>query len=218
MANLLLLTTSPKQYAKLLSYLETQGHAHHAASDAKGAGAMVKMRAPDVVLTDASGVGIVQDLIAGHVLEGVPAVLLVTPERLEGLELPDEVSDFLVTTATPAEIRARMRCVLRRTHKRSEGKKIVLGDIEIDSERYVVTVQGKAVALTLKEFELLRFLAENRGRVFTREALLKKIWSYDYYGGTRTVDVHVRRLRLKIETDPTVPAIATVRGVGYKVE
>ena len=89
------------------------------------------------------------------------------------------------------------------------------GDLVIDLAKCEVSLSGRLIPLTFKEYELLRFLASNRGRVFTREALLNKVWGYDYYGGDRTVDVHIRRLRSKIE-DPTHTFIETVRNIGYK--
>jgi len=89
------------------------------------------------------------------------------------------------------------------------------GDLVMDLANYTVHISGRPVELTYKEYELLRFLATNRGRVFTRETLLSKVWGYDFYGGARTVDVHVRRLRAKIE-DRHTPFIETVRNVGYR--
>jgi two-component system alkaline phosphatase synthesis response regulator PhoP len=92
---------------------------------------------------------------------------------------------------------------------------IKCGDLVIDIAKYEVSIGGKLLALTFKEYELLKFLAKNRGRVFTRETLLNEVWGYDYYGGDRTVDVHIRRLRSKIE-DSTHTFIETVRNIGYK--
>jgi DNA-binding response OmpR family regulator len=218
MANLLVLSENTKRHEKLVSFLDAQGNACHAAATVKAAAAVLRVRVPDILLVDIESLPLLRELAAEHSAAGIPAILLVSPDRLESLELPPEVSDFLLTSASPAEARARVRCVLRRAHKANHKKTITIADVEIDSERYVVSVAGAPVALTLKEFELLRYLAENRGRVFTREMLLKTIWGYDYFGGTRTVDVHVRRLRSKIETDPNNPVITTVRGVGYKIE
>jgi DNA-binding response OmpR family regulator len=218
MANLLCLSENPKRVEKILSFLETQGHACHVAGTEKAAATFIRIRPPDILFVDAASTALMETAVAARVIENVPVVMLVPPERLEAFELPPEATDFLVTSCPPGEVRARIRFILRRSHKPEGGKPIAIGNILIDPERYVVTVDGVPVALTLKEFELLRYLAENRGRVFTRETLLKQIWSYDYFGGARTVDVHVRRLRSKIETVPSEPVITTVRGVGYKIE
>jgi DNA-binding response OmpR family regulator len=120
------------------------------------------------------------------------------------------------------ELLARVKAIFRRLSaatqsKEERPKKIIARDLEIDVEKYEVKVRGKKVNLTPLEFELLRFLAENEGKVFSRDVLLDKLWGYDYYGDTRTVDVHIRRLRTKIEEDPSNPKyIITVRGKGYK--
>jgi DNA-binding response OmpR family regulator len=101
--------------------------------------------------------------------------------------------------------------------KEEKPKRIVAKDLEIDVDKYEVKIKGKKVNLTPLEFDLLRFLAENEGKVFSRNVLLDKLWGYDYFGDTRTVDVHIRRLRTKIEEDPSNPKyIVTVRGKGYK--
>jgi DNA-binding response OmpR family regulator len=96
---------------------------------------------------------------------------------------------------------------------------ISLGDLTIEEDTYTARLRGRPLELTYKEFELLKFLAQHPGRVFTREQLVTEVWGYDFFGGTRTVDVHVRRLREKLEADPTHPArLVTVWGVGYRWE
>ena len=127
----------------------------------------------------------------------------------------DAVADELVFAGAPAaELRVRL-AMLRRRAAGGDGAVIRLGQIAIDADTYRVTASGRPLDLTFKEFELLRFLAQHRGRVFTRPALLREVWGYDFYGGTRTVDVHVRRLRAKLGPEHE-HLIETVRSVGYR--
>jgi DNA-binding response OmpR family regulator len=127
----------------------------------------------------------------------------------------DEVADEVCYSGAPApEIRLRL-AMLRRRSGSGDGSVIRLGALALDAETYRVTLAGRPLDLTYKEFELLRFLAARRGRVFTRPALLREVWGYDFYGGTRTVDVHVRRLRAKLGPEHE-HLIETVRGVGYR--
>lgn len=132
-------------------------------------------------------------------------------ERFRWEELADEL---LYPGAPEAEIGLRL-AMLRRRAGRGEGTTLRLGAIVMDVDSYVVTLKGRPLGLTFKEFQLLRFLAERRGRVFTRPTLLREVWGYDVYGGTRTVDVHIRRLRAKLGPEHE-GLIETVRGVGYR--
>src|ERR671916_3089097 len=128
------------------------------------------------------------------------------------------VDDVLLDTAGPAEVEARLRlAVTRRTAASAlgEGGVIRAGDLAIDETTYTCRLRGRVLDLTYKEFELLKFLAQHPGRVFSRAQLLQEVWGYDYYGGTRTVDVHVRRLRAKLGPEHEA-LIGTVRNVGYK--
>ena len=130
------------------------------------------------------------------------------------------ISDVILDTAGPAEVEARIRLVtgrkeLERVATDPSLREIRTGDIVIDENSYTAKVRGRTLDLTFKEFELLKFLAQHPGRVFTRAQLLQEIWGYDYFGGTRTVDVHIRRLRSKL--GPEFEAlIGTVRNVGYR--
>jgi DNA-binding response OmpR family regulator len=127
----------------------------------------------------------------------------------------EEVADEVVYPGAPAaEIRVRL-AMLRRRSGTGDGSTIRLGPVTLDVDTFRVTVAGKALDLTFKEFEVLRFLASRPGRVFTRPTLLREVWGYDFYGGTRTVDVHVRRLRAKLGPEHE-DLIETVRGVGYR--
>jgi DNA-binding response OmpR family regulator len=132
-------------------------------------------------------------------------------ERFAWEELADEL---LLPGAPAAEIRVRLG-MLRRRLGPPEPARVRLGPLTLDTDAYRVTVHGRALDLTYKEFELLRYLAERPGRVFTRPALLREVWGYDFYGGTRTVDVHIRRLRAKLGPE-LESLIETVRGVGYR--
>jgi DNA-binding response OmpR family regulator len=126
-----------------------------------------------------------------------------------------EVAEDLVLPGTPeAELRVRLAMVHRR-HGAGDGSMIRLGPLSLDTDTYRVTAAGRGLDLTFKEFELLRFLAARPGRVSTRPALLREVWGYDFYGGTRTVDVHIRRLRAKLGPEHE-HLIETVRSVGYR--
>jgi DNA-binding response OmpR family regulator len=144
----------------------------------------------------------------------VPAAIVLERDQLERYPW-HEVADELVYPGAPAaELRVRL-AMLRRRAGTGDGTVIRLGALSLDTETYHVTVSGRPLDLTFKEFELLRFLALHPGRVFTRPSLLREVWGYDFYGGTRTVDVHVRRLRAKLGPEHE-HLIETVRSVGYR--
>ena len=127
------------------------------------------------------------------------------------------IEDFLLPEIGPAELDARLRLMVARggNGAAEPEDRVVLGELVIDEATYTARLRGKPIDLTYKEFELLKFLAQNAGRVFTRAQLLHEVWGYDFFGGTRTVDVHVRRLRAKLGSDHE-SLIGTVRNVGYK--
>jgi DNA-binding response OmpR family regulator len=143
-----------------------------------------------------------------------PAVVVLERETLARYPWETVADEFVYPGAPEAEVRARIAMLHRRTG-RGEGTVIALGPLRIDTDTYRVTAAGRSLDLTFKEFELLRFLAQHPGRVYTRPALLRQVWGYDFYGGTRTVDVHVRRLRAKLGPEHE-DLIETVRGVGYR--
>jgi DNA-binding response OmpR family regulator len=146
---------------------------------------------------------------------GVPLVLVLTEGGLTAVSADWGVDEVILTTAGPAEVDARIRLVIDRLAQQSTDSKIQASGVTIDEASYSAKVHGRPLDLTFKEFELLRFLATHPSRVFTREQLLSEVWGYDYFGGTRTVDVHVRRLRAKLgELDSL---IGTVRNVGYRL-
>ena len=145
-----------------------------------------------------------------------PLLLAVPPERLGALELREDLfDDFCTWPCDPRELEARLSQLFWRTGKGLRPELVEYGPLVLNLETYQATVSGKALALTFMEYELLKFLATHPGKVFTREALLSRVWGYEYYGGARTVDVHVRRLRAKLGEEHA-NLISTVRSVGYR--
>ena len=144
----------------------------------------------------------------------VPLVVIAERDQLERHPWHEVADEVLYPGAPAAELRLRLAMVRRRAGS-GDAAMIRLGPLTIDSETYRVEAGGRPLDLTFKEFELLRFLASRPGRVFTRPALLREVWGYDFYGGTRTVDVHVRRLRAKLGPEYE-QLIETVRSVGYR--
>jgi len=143
-----------------------------------------------------------------------PVVLVITEGGLTAVNSEWNVDDVVLETAGPAEVDARIRLVAGRVTQAHSGSKIQASGVVIDEASYSAKVRGRPLDLTFKEFELLRFFATHPSRVFTREQLLSEVWGYDYFGGTRTVDVHVRRLRAKLGDLESL--IGTVRNVGYR--
>lgn len=143
-----------------------------------------------------------------------PLVLIVTEGGLTAVSTDWGVDDVILVGAGPAEVDARIRLAIGRLVKEQSSSRIQTSGITIDESSYSAKVHGKALDLTYKEFQLLHFFATHPSRVFTREQLLSEVWGYDYFGGTRTVDVHVRRLRAKL--GDLEQLIGTVRNVGYR--
>ena len=141
-----------------------------------------------------------------------------TEGGLVGVNAEWGVDDVVLETSGPAEVDARLRLAIGRLERRTDDDtpdEIRSGDVSIDEATYTARVGGRILDLTYKEFELLKFLAQHPGRVFSRAQLLQEVWGYDYFGGTRTVDVHVRRLRAKLGPEHEA-VIGTVRNVGYR--
>jgi DNA-binding response OmpR family regulator len=175
--------------------------------------------AADLVLVDAT-----RDLLRAQAIcralresDSDGAILVVMPEAgLAGLQPDWGASDFVLPAAGPAEVEARVRLLAKRRRSRESDAAVRVGDLVVDPISYQVRIRGRPLDLTYKEFELLRFLASRPGRVCTRAQLLQDVWGYDFFGGTRTVDVHVRRLRAKLGPEHE-SMITTIRGVGYKL-
>jgi DNA-binding response OmpR family regulator len=178
---------------------------------------LVSAPVSDIVILDAR-----RDLVSAKSLAKVllttgmsaPLLLVVTEAGLPGISAEWGASDIILEGAGPGEIDARIRIALGRGKNVEKRETINEGGVVIDEASYSAKVHGKPLDLTFKEFELLRFLAQHPGRVFTREQLLSEVWGYDYFGGTRTVDVHIRRLRAKLGDLESL--IGTVRNVGYR--
>ncbi len=145
----------------------------------------------------------------------VPVLAAVPTEDLSGYDPALNPDELVVCPASEDELSVRVRQALFRVRGPTGSQVLTVGDLSIDLERYEVTVGGRRVTLTYKEFQLLALLASNPGRVYTRDALLSQVWGYDYLGGTRTVDVHVRRLRSKVES-PGRSFVETIWNVGYR--
>ncbi len=147
--------------------------------------------------------------------QDVPIILLMDENEMKSADLPSGIQEVLYRPLRVAEAVARIQHLFKRIHKVDLKNLITRGKIAIDVAKYETRIGDKKIDLTYTEFELLKFLCSNPGTVFTRAVLLNKVWGYEYYGGTRTVDVHIRRLRSKIEGKSSV-YIETVRNIGYK--
>ena len=181
---------------------------------------------PDLILLDwmlpnISGIDLLKKIRSDETLEQIPVIMLTAKnmeeDKLEGLE--DGADDYITKPFSVKEVLARITSVLRRYKYTSNEKIEVLkaDDIQVNVNKHIVTKNGQEIELTLKEFQILKLLIENKGNVLTRTFLLDKIWGYDYYGETRTLDVHIRHLRKQIG-DNDSKLIETVRGVGYKIK
>lgn len=179
--------------------------------------ALVSAPVADLVILDAR-----HDLVGAKSLAKVlnttgmscPLIVVLGEGGLPAINAEWGASDFILESAGPGEIEARIRTALGRGKLVEKPDTISASGVVIDEASYSAKVHGKPLDLTYKEFELLRFLAQHTGRVFTREQLLSEVWGYDYFGGTRTVDVHIRRLRAKLGDLESL--IGTVRNVGYR--
>ncbi len=205
--------------------LEREGFGVRLAGDGAEALAQVQADRPDLILLDLMLPGMDGFEVCRQVRQReayIPIVMLTARsddvDKIVGLELGAD--DYITKPFNARELIARVRAVLRlarRSGAAASRDRIQVGQVTIDRAGRTVTVAGQAVELAPKEFDLLAALARERGRVFGREMLLERVWGYDYMGESRTVDVHIQRLRRKIEPDPAHPRyLLTVRGVGYK--
>jgi DNA-binding response OmpR family regulator len=214
---ILLLTTSSGS-AGVLPALDLLPHTVRTAP--RDVRALVAGTSPDVVLIDARS-DLAEARATCRMLHatglGVPLLAIVTESGLVALNADWGVDDVILAGAGPAEAEARLRLAIGRlTTATAVGSGAIrAGELNIDPDTYAAKLKGRSLDLTYKEFELLKFLAQHPGRVFTRDQLLREVWGYDYFGGTRTVDVHVRRLRAKLGSEYE-SMIGTVRQVGYK--
>lgn len=175
----------------------------------------------DIMLPEVSGTEVCRQIRSKS---NVPIIMLTAKDtevdKVVGLELGAD--DYVVKPYSKAELVARIKAVLRRKNNNDSSDDagvLIAGPVRIDIDRHQATVNGLSISLPLKEFELLEFLVRNSGRVLTRNQLIDRIWGSDYFGDTKTLDVHIKRLRAKIEKDPANPVyILTIRGLGYKFE
>ena len=203
--------------------LEKEGYTAVMAEDGPEALEIFRVNQPDLVLLDI----MLPTMDGWEVCKAIrkesntPIIMLTAKgdesEQVSGLEMGAD--DYITKPFSPKELMARIKAVLRRAYPMEETTQVRLDELVIDIDRHEVTESGRPIALTPKEFELLLLLVKNQGKVLSRDMLLETVWGYDYGGETRTVDVHIRRLRQKLNDDPTNPRyIHTVHGVGYKVE
>jgi len=207
----------------IVRYLQKAGHSVEAVTS--GSAVLPKVRAtpPDAIVLDLmlpgmDGLLICQALRADPTTAAIPVIMLTArgeeADRIAGLELGAD--DYVTKPFSPKELTARVAALLRRTQRHTGTGVVRYGPLSIDVERHVVDVGGTEIRLTAKEFLLLLYLVQHRGRVLSRDLLLSDVWGYQYTGGTRTVDVHIRRLRDKVPF--LADAIVTIKQFGYKLE
>ncbi len=205
--------------------LKREGFLTHTAEDGEEALELFRAVHPDIVLLDVmlprmSGIDVCRQIRAES---DIPVIMVsAKSEEIDAVvALEVGADDYVAKPYRLRELIARIRTVLRRTGVASRDvaeAELQVGDIHLDRERHEVTLGGAAVELPLKEFQVLAELMDNVGHVVTRQDLINRVWGYDYMGDTKTLDVHIKRLRAKIEPDPTQPArIVTIRGLGYKM-
>ncbi len=222
--NILLVEDERAITEPLAEALEREGFAPALAGSASEALEKAKTSAPDLVLLDiglpdGSGLDVCREL---RRRSDVPIIMLTArgseADRVAGLELGAD--DYIVKPFSAREVMARVRAVLRRSSSvagANDGEQIKIGDLTLDTARHEVTLDGSQLELSRKEFELLRALMEGAGSVITREALIEDVWDMNWFGSTKTLDVHVSGLRRKLDDDPKEPRfIHTVRGVGFR--
>lgn len=207
---------------ELDSGLTQMGFACLTANSADIAVEMAKREALDVILVDVESLSASSwySLKSEHLPKiksavNLPVIVLMPAGIFDGIDSDFDIDDFVVRPFNLSELVARIRRIFNRINNADNQDLVRRGDLVIDSAKCEVSVNGRLIVLTFKEYELLKFMMRHKGKVFTREALLNEVWGYDYYGGDRTVDVHIRRLRSKIE-DADHTFIETVRNIGYK--
>ena len=222
----ILIVEDEASFSEALAFLLTkEGFEISVAEDGRQALDMFSAQGADLILLDlmipvVSGVEVCRSI---RTQSQVPIIMLTAKDaeidKVVGLELGAD--DYVTKPYSSRELIARVRAVLRRQGDEDSVVDGILeaGPVRMDVERHKVTINGSDAAFPLKEFELLEFLVRNSGRVLTRSQLIDRVWGSDYFGDTKTLDVHIKRLRAKIEADPANPVfIQTVRGLGYKFE
>ncbi len=219
MSQILMLTNNHGSSVDVLPALELLSHTVHILPAVPTA--LLDAKPSDLIMVDArkdlaSARSLTQLLRATGI--NVPLVLVLTEGGMAAVTASWAADDVILESAGPAEVEARIRLAVTRAANADDdtNQEIHAAGIVIDEDSYTARVHGTPLNLTYKEFELLKYLAQHPGRVFTRAQLLNEVWGYDYYGGTRTVDVHVRRLRAKLGSE-NENLISTVRNVGYRL-
>jgi len=207
----------------VVRYLEKAGFSTEHVASGREALQAITARPPDLLVLDlmlphVDGLEVCRRVRANEATAGVPIIMLTAraeeSEKIVGLEIGAD--DYLAKPFSPNELVARVRALLRRAQRGTPAvKTLSYGPITLDTERHIVSLTGQPVTLTAKEFLLLEYLLKHRGRVLSRDLLLTDVWGYRYTGGTRTVDVHVRRLREKLPV--LTEALVTVKQFGYKL-
>ena len=230
MTSILVVDDEPVFIEALTISLEREGFGGIAAADGPAALKAISEKDPDLILLDVmlpgmSGIDVCREIRKSS---SVPVIMVTAKgeeiDAVVGLEVGAD--DYITKPYRLRELIARIRAILRRSENspkedETTSNSEVLGEgaVRLDLERHELSVDGELVSLALREFELLSYLMENSGRVVTRESLMQNVWGWDYIGDTKTIDVHVKRLRSKIESDPSAPLrISTIRGVGYRYE
>ena len=214
-----LIADKSEQVEELSARLAEKGFLCSIASGEHGTMEMVTKQTVDLVLVALNGSlsGSEMQLLPQRIRQetDLPVITLISRHNLSTLDRGPDVDDFVLEPWDTDEVAARAKRIIeRRNNSTTDGGELIkCGDLTIDLARCEVYVGSRLVELTFKEYELLRFLVSNKGRVFTREVLLNKVWGYDYYGGDRTVDVHIRRLRSKLGDSDYID---TVRNIGYR--
>ncbi len=222
--HILICDDDPVVHESLGLYLSAERYTHSSAFDGEQALAKVEEDHPDLVILDLmmpklSGTEVCREI---RKTSQVPIIMLTAKgeeiDRVLGLELGAD--DYIVKPFSPREVIARIKAVLRRISDRPAETSGVLhyGKLEINLDNYQVRVDGQSIACTPKEVEILHLLASHPGQVMDREQILSKVWGYDYFGDTRTVDTHIKRIRQKIAHNDATWGLITVYGVGYKFE
>jgi two-component system alkaline phosphatase synthesis response regulator PhoP len=205
-------------------HIEKEGYLSIEASDGQAALDKVRKERPDLIILDlllpnVDGLEVCRQVKGDKKLSGIPIIMLTAKQEeidmIVGLELGAD--DYITKPFSPRELLARVKAVLRRSKSIGYAGELVVGNLKMNFDSHEVLLSENRIYFTPKEFDLLKFLITNTGKMFSREQLLEKVWGYDYYGDTRTVDVHVRHLRAKLEPDEKiVNAIETVRKIGYR--
>ena len=225
MTRVLVVEDDPDIAQLVAHYLEKAGFSAELLANGRDAIAAIGARPPDVIVLDlmlpqVDGLEICRVVRGNAATAAIPIIMLTAraeeSDRIVGLEIGAD--DYLAKPFSPNELIARVRALVRRAQRAAPaavGRPVNYGSVEVNPERHTVTDNGEAVTLTAKEFMLLEYLLQHRGRVLSRDVLLTDVWGYRYTGGTRTVDVHVRRLREKIPL--LSKALTTVKQFGYKL-